>query len=230
MLPEDAPDPRVEQWQRIAHMPFLIFGFVPQPTLEEFGPSQFGTGSDGAGVRDGSVALGYTVIRHPENRSDPANLAELDDELLAMLDEVPPHPRPRWLIEQTDRLRYPMLWQAVRTSWHRDADQRPSIGEALVAHASSVLNQSFRRERGLEGRIGGLPPAPDLTVAAVQNDTVLLVDGVEHRAARIDTDPHVFVVGTALDDSTLVSVVVSRDELAYVRIELQRRSVSTNVR
>ncbi|PZU36424.1 MAG: hypothetical protein DI573_13695 [Microbacterium sp.] len=67
-------------------------------------------------------------------------------------------------------------------------------------------------------------------MAAVQNDTVLLVDGVEHRAARIDTDPHVFVVGTALDDSTLVSVVVSRDELAYVRIELQRRSVSTNVR
>ena len=224
VIPADAPDPMEEQWQRIARMPVPVLEFVAQQTLEELGPSAFGSTSDAAGTSAMEVALGYALIRHPENRRDPANQADLDDETWRMLEDVPPRPRPEWLIERTERLRYPMLWQAVRTTWYREADRRPSIGNALIQHASAVLNHSFRRERGLEGRVGDLPPAPDLTLTSVQNDAYLVIDGVEYHASRIDTDPHVFAVGTILDESTVVSVVVSRDELQHIRLELQRRS------
>lgn len=116
-----------------------------------------------------------------------------------------------------------MLSNAVRTSWYRDIDNRPSLAEALVEHATDVLRTSFRRERGLEGKLGGLPPAPDLTTAAVQHDAVLSIDGVDRPAARIDTDPHVFAIGALVDDSTFLTAVLTRDELSHVRLEFSTR-------
>lgn len=222
-LTEDAPDPADEEWERIARMPFPVFGFISQPTLEEFGLASHGSGSDGGGLREGRAGLSYTVIRNPANRSDPANLAELEDDIREQLDLVPAQPYPTWMAVQIERQRYPMLHNAVRTSWHRDPTHRPSLAEALIEHTTHVLNTGFRRERGLEGKLGGLPPAPDLTPASVQHDALLIIDGTTHHAARIETDPHVFAIGTAVDESTFVTVVVARDELPHVSIELQTR-------
>jgi len=227
VLAEDAPDPANRQWKKIARMPFPVFGLVPQPTIEEFGLSSHGSGFDGAGLRDGNVGLSYTVIHDPTNRSDPANFADLEDDIRQQLDVVPASPYPEWLAARIERQRYPMLHNAVRTTWHRDPENGPSLAQTLIAHITDVLTTSFRRERGLEGKLGSLPPAPDVTLACVQHDAFLTVNGVSHPAARIDTDPHVFAIGTHLDDSTFVTAVVSRDELQHVVIELETRQAKS---
>ncbi|EPR75349.1 hypothetical protein ADILRU_2305 [Leifsonia rubra CMS 76R] len=56
----------------------------------------------------------------PEDAPDPANLADLDDKTRRSLEEVPPWPRRAWLIERVESMKYPMLWEAVQTSRHRD--------------------------------------------------------------------------------------------------------------
>lgn len=56
VLAEDAPDPADKQWEKIAGMPFPVFGLVPQPTIEEFGLSSHSSGSDGAGLRERRVS------------------------------------------------------------------------------------------------------------------------------------------------------------------------------
>ena len=37
VLPEDAPDPRVEAQQRLRAVPFPVMGLVEQPTIEDSG-------------------------------------------------------------------------------------------------------------------------------------------------------------------------------------------------
>lgn len=222
-LAEDAPDPADRQWEKIARMPFPVFGLIPQPTIEEFGLSSHGSGFDGAGLREGNVGLSYAVIRDPTSRSDPTNFADLEDDIRQQLDVVPVSPYPEWLAARIERQRYPMLHNAVRTTWHRDPESGPSLAQTLVDHVTDVLTTNFRRERGLEGKLGSLPPAPDMTLAGVQHDAFLTVDGVSHRAAHIDTDPHVFAIGTHVNDSTFVTAVVSRDELPHFVIELATR-------
>lgn len=229
VVPEDAPDPAQKQWARIAGMPFAVYGLVPQATLEEAGPSASSSGSsDGGGFREMSVSLTYTLIRHPDHRADPANLADLDDETREALNIVPPWPRPQWIIDAAERLRFPMLWEAARTGWYPDADARPPLDDVLVDHMNHVLRNQFRAERGLDGRMGSISPAPDVTRNSIQRDVVLRVDGADRAAAQIDTDPHVFAIGTAIDDATLLTLVVSRDELPYIRLEAAARPLSPN--
>lgn len=62
-----------------------------------------------------------------------------------------------------------------------------------------------------------------MTLTGVQHDAFLTVNGVSHRAARIDTHPHVVAIGTHVNDSTFVTAVVSRDELPHFVIELATR-------
>lgn len=223
VLAEDAPDPADRQWETIARMPFPVFGLVPQPTIEECGLSSHGSGFDGAGLREGNVGLSYIVIHDPTNRSDPTNFADLEDDIRQQLDVVPVSPYTEWLAARIERQRYPMLHNAVRTTWHRDPENGPSLAQTLVDHVADVLTTSFRPERGLEGKLSSLPPAPDMTLAGVQYDAFLTVNGVSHPAARIDTDPHVFAIGTQLNDSTFVTALVSRDELPHFVIELATR-------
>jgi hypothetical protein len=223
VVPEDAPNPADEQWARIARMPFAVYGLVRQPALEEIGPSTSSMGLPG-GLSELTVGLSYTLLRNPADRSDPINLAELDDDALRSLDVVPPWPRPPWILEYIERMRYPTLWEAVRTGWYPHPPSRPSLAQALVDHTNHVLHNTFRAERGLEGHVGGVAPAPDVTTKYVQHGVTLRTDGVDRDAVRIDTDPHVFAIGTSIDDATLVTVVVSRDELAYFRLEVAPRA------
>lgn len=73
-------------------MPFPVIGLVPQPTIEEFGLSLHDSSFDGVGLREGSVGLSYTVVHDPANRSDPANFADLEDEIHQQLDVVAASP------------------------------------------------------------------------------------------------------------------------------------------
>lgn len=218
-IPEDSPNPMDEAWTHVAQMPVAPFTLTSQHTLEEYGPG-IGTGSDATGVRDMQVALSYTVIRNPADRDDPANLTDLDEETRKALDAVPPQPVPKWMAELTERMRYPSIWEAVKTHWTRDADDQPTIEDALAEHTEHVLRNSFRAQRGLEGKLGSLPTAPDVTTTSVQHDVTLRINGVDRPAVQIDADPHVYAIGAVIDDSTLVTVVISRDELPYVNLEL----------
>jgi hypothetical protein len=53
--PEDAPDPRVEQAERLKLMPIPIMGLGSQPSLED---------TDSVGLEHGQDALGYHRHRH----------------------------------------------------------------------------------------------------------------------------------------------------------------------
>src|SRR5262249_7606316 len=111
ILGEDAPDPRLEWIEQARQMPVPIIGLVPQRHREDWGAIGVGTGTRNGVLDMCEVSVGYTLWRNPDDHDDPVNLASLDfpDE------SEPPWPRPQWLIEQVRRMRYPMLWECVRT-------------------------------------------------------------------------------------------------------------------
>src|SRR4051812_10819698 len=112
-LPEDAPDPRIAQAAKAQTLPVPIMGFTPQPSLDDVHLENTETGGGSM-----TVGISYTLWRNPADRSDPINLADLDAEALRSLEQPSPHPRPAWLLELVERMRYPLLWEAVRTTWH----------------------------------------------------------------------------------------------------------------
>ncbi len=222
ILPEDAPDPRIEQARLLKLMPIPVMGLVPQPSLEEMDTAGFQSGEDDRGYSEMTASLSYTLWRNPNDHSDPINLADLDEQQRSAIEHVPPWPRPAWLVEHVGRLRYPLLWEAVQTSWHRDSSERTSVGELLVDHVNYILMNQFRQERGLSGNPWD-QPAPDVTVRAVNRRVSVLVDGVEVPAAEIDTDPFVYGIGAELDGGGVVTAVIPRAELGHVRIQFATR-------
>lgn len=93
--PEDVPEPPGPD-AVARNFPGAVLGLVDQSTIRELAA---GTGSQ---VGNGStimqfVSLSYTLWRNPTDPSDPANLAELDDDLARQLDEQPPWPLPDWM-------------------------------------------------------------------------------------------------------------------------------------
>lgn len=143
VLPEDAPDPRLEREERLKGMPVPIFELVPQPSVEFVDVSIATTGS-GSGVAEMTVSLSATLWRNPVNKSDPVNLADLDEATRRAIEEVPPWPRPAWLVESVERMQYPMLWEAVQTTWHRTDTERSTLDSLLVQHTNHILMNQFR--------------------------------------------------------------------------------------
>ena len=72
------------------------------------------------------------------------NVVDLDEETGRAMEEVPPWPRPPWLIEQMERLRYPQLWEAVRTTWQREPHS--SLQYLLADHVNHILMNQYRQE------------------------------------------------------------------------------------
>ncbi len=151
-LPEDAPDPRIAQAEKVKLLPVPVMGLVVQPNLEALGMP----GTMIAGMPEPShmtVSVSYTLWRNPADRFDPANLAELDESTRRALDGPFPVPRPAWLVERVERMRYPMLWEAVRTTWHRVPSELSAPARLLVEQANHILMNRFRTELGL-GDVG----------------------------------------------------------------------------
>lgn len=216
VLPEDAPDPRVESVERVRALPFPVVGLVPQPSIADTSRFGFQETNGTSGRTSVAVSRNYTLWRNPEDHSDPVNLADLDEHTRASLDTEPPWPRPAWLIEAAQLMRYPMLWEAVRTSWNRDASERTTLAQQLVDHANHVLRNRYREQLGLQ-------PGPDdtgsdwmITTSAVREGVTARLDGAEIDAVDIDTDPFVYAIGFPLSEDVVVTAVLPRDELIHV--------------
>ena len=222
VLPEDAPDPRDRQREKLALLPVPVMGLVPQPSLEDVNLESIASGTNASGLTSMAVSISYTLWRNPDDRSDPVNLADLDDEMRRSLEVVPPWPRPAWLVEQVERMHYPLIWEAVRTSWARDPAERFAPARVLLDHVNHVLTNRFRAELGL-GEVGADRFAPRLREQAVNPRAHLRADGVELPAVEIDTDPYVYAIGAQLPSGAVLTAVLPRDDLPHLRVEFAER-------
>lgn len=219
IVPEDMPDPGAAALAQAQTMPVPARTLVAQPTLERIAhPSLM---SMGAGSRPTamSVSWSYTLWRVPGQPDDPANLADLDAATLASLDAVPPWPRPAWMLESTERLRRPMLWEAVRTTWDPlgEASFDDPLRDALRQHVAYVAVNRFDVERGPRARWD----RPELDAADAWHPAGLTVDGAEVDGVRLDGDPNVLGVGALLADGAILTAALPREELAHVRVAFE---------
>ena len=218
VLPEDAPDPRIAVAKQLESMPIPVMGLAPQSSLEDTGSVGFGYAHGDDGYDEMTAVMSYLLWRYPQDHADPRNLAELDDETLRSIQQVPPWPRPKWLIEQVGRMRYPHLTDAVRTTWVRDPGSAPSLATRLISHVEHVLVNQFRHELELEGVPSGRQWGR-IPESAVGASVAVLVDGVATPAIELDTDPQVYGVGVALPSGGLATAVIPRSRMEDVRIE-----------
>ncbi|PPF18347.1 hypothetical protein C5B95_12145 [Rathayibacter sp. AY1A7] len=202
-----------------------LFTLKPQPSVEELTVSTVSSTTNGQTHLE-SASLSYALWRNPEDRSDPANLADVSDELRAQLDEAPLWPLPESLMKIREQMRYPMLWEAVRTTVPIDSADRawrtPEF--ALVEHVNYVLMNRFRNER-MRGEMPGelLGPA---TKSAVEHDVPIWVDGQQVDGIRVDTDAHVLGLGLELEDRYLTAVI-ARTDLPFIEPTFVTRPVRT---
>jgi hypothetical protein len=209
MRPEDIPEPPTPGGVA-RDFPVPLLTLVEQPRIEEFGVS---TMSDGQGQ---SATLTYTFWRNPDDHADPANLSDPPIEL-----GEPVGPLPDWILRARDRMRFPMLWEVVRTTHTRERTQPWQTPERmLVDHANYILMNTFREER----MRGDFPGELDgrMSEAAIERGIPVSLDGADVPGLRIDTDPHVFALGADLGDSILTAVL-PRDYLGLVDFTFRTR-------
>ena len=223
--PLDLPEPPgPDEIARAFPVPLLTL--VPQDAI---GETLCGVGSH---TTDGTVVmttatLSYTFWRNPADRSDPANLADLPAAVRADLDAPPVRPLPEWMLRARERMRYPLLWDAVRTTHIADPSEAPwhTPAFALVEHVNYIVMNAFRDER--------VRAAPDefpgellgaATERSIEHGIPVSVDGVDRPGMRVDTDAHVYGLGVDLGDRILTAVF-ARDRLPS--LELAFRSWPT---
>lgn len=223
ILPEDAPDPRVEWAENLKLMPIPVLGLIRQPSLEDTGAVSLGYGRDDRGYSEMTASISYTLWRNPDDRSDPVNLADFDEMARRSIEEVPPWPRPPWLIEQVERLRYPQLWEAVRTTWHRVPSERSTVQSLLADHVSHILMNLYRQELWPGDNPWDQHP-PAVTGRMVNGQARTVVNGVEVPGAEVDTDPFVYGIGAQWPGGGVVTAVLPRAELKYIQVQFTTRS------
>ncbi len=223
IIPEDAPDPRVESLALARRMPVSPLGLVPQRHLEDSDQLGVATSTSGDDVLDAcDLSVSYRFWRNPDDHADPANLAELDEEERLALTVEPPWPRPEWLVETAHLLLYPMLWEAVRTWWSREPREPDLLAARVVTHVNNVLINRFAKTRGAGGE---RPYELDHPVdeRSIERGVPVSVDGVDLDGVRLDTDIDVFGLGVALDDWTVLTAAIPRDLLPYLDVRFVTR-------
>ena len=219
-LAEDAPDPRPARLELIRGLGVPAAGLVPQQHLEDRGEAghQSSRRRDGDGpevLEDVTISRTYLLWRNPDDHDDPVNLADLDESTRAALAAPLERRIPGWLDEARRMLRYPRMWEAVQTHWVRPGGDRPTVEDRLIRHAEHVLTNSYHERLGLEPMEWVTPIPP----AALQAASIV-VDGTPRSGVLLDTDPFVVGLGAELDDGRVVTVVVPRDELPHLTLEL----------
>ncbi|MGX9899955.1 hypothetical protein ACW0JT_08590 [Arthrobacter sp. SA17] len=203
-------------------MPIPVMGLVPQPSLEDTDTVGVGYAQDVRGYSEMTASVSYTIWRNPADRSDPVNLADLDEQTRRAIEDIPPWPRPAWLVEQVKRMRYPQLWEAVRTTWHRNSSERSSVSSILIDHVNYILMNQYRRELGLSDK-SWEQPGPAVTDLLVNDQATVFIDGVGVPAEEIDTAPFVYGIGAELPGGGVVTAVLPRAELKRIQIQLTTR-------
>ena len=91
-IANDAPDPAHETYQKVLNLGVAVAGLLEQMHVEDTGDLglvESWEGADGrAELRELTVSRSYTLWRHPEQRSDPANLVELDESTRSALEQT----------------------------------------------------------------------------------------------------------------------------------------------
>jgi hypothetical protein len=218
--PDDCPPPQtIDDVARL--LTFPVMSLIPQSSVEEHAiPSTTGSSSNGGSMTLDSVAISYTLWRNPSDRKDPANLADLSDPVRKAVVDDPVRPLPEWMMEQQELMRYPMLWEAVMTT-RASQDDWQTPESTLVGHVNHILTNSFRELRV----VGGFPGELDSPVGERHIEAVTVpIDGVDVPGMCIDTDPHVYAVGAALDD-LIITAVVAREHLPHVSLAFTTRAI-----
>lgn len=127
----------------------------PQPAVSRLPITGFSETRGEAGVEESSVFLSYTLWRFADDRTDSRNEIEMDEATRQALEEEPDWERPPWLIEQTRLFRYPMLWEAVRTSWY------PSIPHPSAALTTQIAQHANHILRNVSATSSIYPPELD---------------------------------------------------------------------
>jgi hypothetical protein len=213
----DVPPPKTPD-EVAADFPVPLLTLEAQHTLEELGAGTTSHVHDGV-LTSAAASISYTLWRFPD-RADPRNLADLSPEERAALDGEPVPEAPDWLLRVREPMRYPMLWEAVRTSWRAVASERRPVATELVEHVNYVVMNLFREERvrnGFPGDVDG--PAEE---RHVEQEVPVDVDGAQVPGLRLDTDPHVFGLAVDLGDRTL-TLAVAREHLPYLRLGFRGR-------
>lgn len=215
ILSPDAPDPQRDLRARLRSVPTQIWGLAPQPAIA--GHVDVGLAGGGGSFE---VSLGYPLWRTPADHTDPSNLADLDARTRASLDAEPPWPRPAWLVETVERMRYRRLWEAVRTSGRVPPAEPLSLAEALIAHTRYILISQHAAALGIDVTAPGVWDHPGLRIppSVVDVSATVVASGIGVPAARIDTDPFVYAVGFAPTPGIAVTAVIAREELPYLQI------------
>ncbi len=204
-------------------MPIPVLGLTPQPSLEDTDAVGLSYGQDDRGYSEMTASITYTLWRNPDDRSDPVNLADLDETTRRSIEEVPPWPRPPWLIESVERLHYPQLWEAVRTTWHRDPSERSSNQNLLADHVNHILMNMYRQELW-PGSNPWDQHEPVLTGRMVNVQARTLVNGADIPGAEVDTDVHVYGIGARLPGGGVVTAVLPRTELKHIQVQFTTRN------
>jgi hypothetical protein len=207
VLPPDAPDPRVARAEMAARLPVPLVRLVPQASLSD---EDLGYAGNADSM---SVSVSAVLWRNPADRDDPVNLAELDDAARRAVEEEPPWSRPEWLIAQVQLLRFPRLWEAVQTTWNRDASEYTTLDAVLLHHTRHILMNRFREEIGAgthEWDSPAFPSSRSIRPSAVE------IDGATVAGVEIDTDPFVYAVGAEAPTGGIVTAVIEREHLPYL--------------
>jgi hypothetical protein len=220
---EDEPDPRLRWREQARRLPMPIVGLVPQPHLEDWDAIGVGTGTRNGVLDSCEASISYTLWRNPDRPDDPANLAELDEQQRHALDTAPAWPRPPWLVEQVQRMRYPMLWECVRVQWSRQPGRFDTVETRLAAHVNHILVNQFRHTR-----VTGQDPPYTLDnpvdERCVEARIPVLVDATARNGIRIDTDPDVYGLAVDLDRHTALTAALPRHALPYLQIAFATRT------
>lgn len=203
-------------------MPAPVVGLIAQSALEDNEDLSISDGRDSAGLVDFTVGITYTLWRNPADRSDPVNLAMLDDHTRALIERGTAWPRPSWLIERMERMRYPQVWEAVRTTWSREVSEHTKLSHQLAAHVDYIVANRYRDETD-RAHLADRPRAARDLAESLNTDVSVLVDGVPTPAAEIDADPRVYAIGVQLKPAIVVTAVLPRDELRYIEIAFATR-------
>lgn len=192
-----------------------VFGLVSQPHLGELdGLSTVATGEELV-----EVSVSYSFLAIPTDLTDPRNLVPTVRDIEGWLEKAERDGQPEWFVRSLESMRFPMIWEAVRTATRRDAFGA-TTAERLAAHMEHVLvNTADERRRRDDS---GIPSLDGGVSAAHARPATVTVDGNEHPGIRIDTDATVIGWAVEVDDS-LVSIVVDRDRAEHLDVELTAR-------
>ncbi|NQX12625.1 hypothetical protein HQQ80_13370 [Microbacteriaceae bacterium VKM Ac-2855] len=186
-----------------------VVSFVPQPRLEQFAAAPSITNG-----RIVEVSLSYSLLRHPHRRDHPENLLPLSAEQDRAIRRAEEGDLPEWMIDQIRRMRYPVLWEAVRTAVTIPTERARPLEARLGAHMKDAL-------RLMPGANSRSRKTVQLREEELTRGAPIGVDGETVRGIRVDGDPDVVALGFRLDERQ-VTVVIERALAPLVRQEFVR--------